>query len=380
MDSLYDGNETDAQIADALVIAKAAASANESLTSTVTQQGNEIIAQASKITDLEVELTDVNGVVVSNGTAIENLKTTTTQQGNTVVSQGVAITSLTNRVTNAETGITANASAISTTNTNVSLIDGKLTTTANKVDGIFVQVNPVLAGDSSGLAGDDTLLVGVWSEQSARIEDGVATGQRIDGLQAVVNSNAASIINEAAVRANADSALATQQSTTQASVDGLTTSVQQTSSALSTLDGKTQAMWSVKLQVNAQGQYVTAGVGLGLENTPGGLQSTFLVNADTFAVVNGVNATVTNPFTVTGGQVFIKDAIIGNGSITNAKIGSFIQSDNYVAGVSGWAITKSGYFEMNGVGSGYKTLIYGNGVYITNTTTGVTVVELGVLS
>lgn len=378
LDSLYDGNETDAQIADALVIAKAAASANESLTSTVTQQGNEIIAQASKITDLEVELTDVNGVVVSNGTAIENLKTTTTQQGNTVVSQGVAITSLTNRVTNAETGITANATAISTTNTNVSLIDGKLTTTANKVDGIFVQVNPVLAGDSAGLAGDDTLLVGVWSEQSARIEDGIATGQRIDGLQAVVNSNAASIVNEAAVRANADSALATQQSTTQASVDGLTTSVQQTSSALSTLDGKTQAMWSVKLQVNAQGQYVTAGVGLGLENTPGGLQSTFLVNANTFAVVNGVNTTTTAPFIVSGGQVFIKDALIGNGSITNAKIGSVIQSDNYVANTTGWKLDKAGNFEINGNVAGQGKLTITNQLVSVYDAAGVLRVRMGI--
>ena len=116
-------------------------------------------------------------------------------------------------------------------------------------------------------------------------------------------------------------------------------------------------MWAVKLQVNAQGQYVAAGIGLGIENGPAGLQSTFLVQADKFAVINGTNATVTNPFTVTGGQVFIKDAIIGNGSITNAKIGGAIQSDDYVANTTGWQLPKTGPWQLNGSsGGGRMTL------------------------
>jgi hypothetical protein len=38
-----------------------------------------------------------------------------------------------------------------------------------------------------------------------------------------------------------------------------------------------------------------------------------------------------------------------NGSITNAKIGSFIRSDNYVAAFSGWTIDKSGYAEFQNI-------------------------------
>jgi hypothetical protein len=41
--------------------------------------------------------------------------------------------------------------------------------------------------------------------------------------------------------------------------------------------------------------------GEGIENGPGGLQSNFLVSADTFAVVNGINDTLASPFAVTGG-------------------------------------------------------------------------------
>ena len=217
-------------------------------------------------------------------------------------------------------GLSAQATAISSLNTRVTNNEGEISAQATKLDGVYVQVNPDQAGDTTGYAGSSETLVGVWSEQSARIEDGVAIGQRIDTVQVQVNDNSAS--------------------------------VQEVSTAQIAADGKAAASWSVKLQINSQGQYVTAGIGLGLENTPGGLQSTFLVNADTFAVVNGIDTTLTTPFVVSGGQVFIKDAVIANGSITNAKIGQVIQSDNYVFNTSGWAINKTGGFEMNGAGTG----------------------------
>ncbi|WP_139148150.1 phage tail tip fiber protein, partial [Pseudomonas aeruginosa] len=54
------------------------------------------------------------------------------------------------------------------------------------------------------------------------------------------------------------------------------------------------------------------------------------------------------PVSIVGGQMFINNAMIQDGSITNAKIGSSIQSDNYVAGQTGWRLTKSGQFEING--------------------------------
>ncbi|EBV1694366.1 hypothetical protein DNZ26_24710, partial [Salmonella enterica subsp. enterica serovar Newport] len=47
-------------------------------------------------------------------------------------------------------------------------------------------------------------------------------------------------------------------------------------------------------------------------------------------------------------QVFISDAFIQNGSITNAKIGNFIQSNNFVAGSAGWRIDKNGNAELHG--------------------------------
>lgn len=127
------------------------------------------------------------------------------------------------------------------------------------------------------------------------------------------------------------------------------------------------------MQVNSNGQYVAAGIGLGIEqNADGLLQSQFLVSADRFAVVNTLaGGGLTTPFVVSNGQVFMRSAMIEDGTITNAKIGNSIQSNNYVAGVSGWRLSFDGTFEMNGNIEGVGTMmltntflkfIYANGV------------------
>jgi predicted phage tail protein len=193
----------------------------------------------------------------------------------------------------------------------------QLTAQAIKLDGVYVQVNPALAGDTGGYAGSDQVYAGVWSEQSARFEDGIATAKRIDSVQADVNQTSAA--------------------------------VQTTSQAVATLDGKASTMWSVKMQITAGGQYVAAGIGLGIENTGAGLQSQFLVAADRFAIVNSIaGGAVSVPFAVQGGQVFMKSAFIEDGGITNAKIGGALQSLDYIPATQGWMLPRTGAWEMNG--------------------------------
>ncbi|VVO68614.1 hypothetical protein PS865_01201 [Pseudomonas fluorescens] len=207
----------------------------------------------------------------------------------------------------------------------------QLNAQAAKLDGVYVQVNPSLAGDTSGFAGSDQVYVGVWSEQSARLEDGIATAKSIETVRAEVNQNSAT--------------------------------VQTVSQSVATLDGKVSTSWSVKMQVTSDGKYVAAGVGLGIENGPAGLQSQFLVSADRFAIVNTIaGGAISVPFAVQGGQVFMNSAFIQDASIGNAKIGFFIQSDNYIAGVQGWRIDKAGNFELNSpLGGGARQTINNNG-------------------
>lgn len=130
--------------------------------------------------------------------------------------------------------------------------------------------------------------------------------------------------------------------------------VQVVSQAQADTDGKLSTMYSVKMQVNADGQLVTAGIGLGIEeNEEGIIQSQFLVSADRFSVVSTLAGGQTfTPFTVEGGQVFMRAAFIQDGSITMLKIGQALQSDNYVAGVQGWRLDKAGNLEFNGPAPG----------------------------
>lgn len=170
----------------------------------------------------------------------------------------------------------------------------------------------------------------------------------------------AAYANEIVVRATQDQALASATATLQASISGNTAAVQQISQAQVSTDGKLAAMWSVKLQVTADGQYVAAGAGAGIENTPGGLQSYFLVSADRFAVLGSMaGGAASVPFAVQNGQVFMNSAFIQNGSITSLKVGD-LQSNDYVANTSGWLMPKTGAWQLNGSMSDGRRSTYEN--------------------
>ena len=343
----------------------ATSSALASLDSTVTQQGTTLTSQGNSITRLNNSLTTTNGNVTAAQNAANAANTLAGGKGKVIVQTGVPVAAdqLTQNLWIDITGgantpkrwtgsawaavtdkvavdaaaaaasalsvanTKADASAVSSLTTRVTSTETQISAQADKLDGIYVQVNPVLAGDTTGYAGSTGSFVGIWSEQSARIEDGMVIGRRVDSVE---------------VAANQGLDLALQSSA----------AVQQISQAQIAADGRVSASWQVKLQVNAQGQYVAAGVGLGIENGPAGLQSTFLVSADTFAVVNGINGALSSPFAVTGGQVFIRSAFIQDLSVSFGKIADNIQSDNYVANSTGWKLSKSGGMELNSTVAG----------------------------
>ena len=210
-------------------------------------------------------------------------------------------------------------------NNRIQSVSGEVDAVSEKVDGVFAQVNPPLAGETEGYAGSTQAFVGVWSLQSAVIEGDVATGKLVETVQAEMGKNSAAI--------------------------------QQVSQAQVALDGKASTMWSVKMQIDSNGRYIAAGIGLGIENGPAGLQSQFLVSADRFAVVNGLGGSPSSPFVVQNGQTFISSLFVADGTITNAKIGSYISSTNYIAGQQGWILNKDGTLEINGIVPGQGRLV-----------------------
>src|SRR5699024_10528749 len=106
----------------------------------------------------------------------------------------------------------------------------------------------------------------------------------------------------------------------------------------------------VKLGLKYNGVEYSAGMSMALVGSGAGVKSQFSFDANRFAISNGIGSGSGHwalHFVVESNQVFILSAVMKDGSITNAKIGNRIQSNNYVQGSDGWAIDKSGTAELN---------------------------------
>ncbi len=142
------------------------------------------------------------------------------------------------------------------------------------------------------------------------------------------------------------------------------------------------AMYTIKTQLTVDGKPYMAGIGVGVENNDGIITSQVLIAASRFAVVDPNTGETVYPFVIQDGQVFINEAFIGSATIQNALIGATLES---VAqdGQGNPLISlnfQTGVFTFNGIGEGYKVQVKNTGMYVTDTSTNVVVVELGKLS
>ncbi|CAN7615007.1 DUF1983 domain-containing protein [Caballeronia sp. LjRoot34] len=200
------------------------------------------------------------------------------------------------------------------------------------------------------------LTAAVRTETTARVDADSALASQVTTVQANVDANTALIQNEATARADADSAQATQISTVQASVTGLSAAVQTNANSYADLSGKVSASYSIKTQITANGRTYIAGIGVGTDNNGGIIESQVLFSASRVAIIDPNGSAVTAPFVVQGGQVFMSQALIGTGWITNLMIGDIIQST--ALGANGqplWILNKNSGITFNGanIGSGY---------------------------
>ncbi|MDN7970683.1 host specificity protein J [Burkholderia multivorans] len=231
-------------------------------------------------------------------------------------------------------------------------------------------ITPPMAGDAEEYAGDDTMYAGVWSLQSAIAEGDMAVAQKVETVAAQMTTAtatlSAAVQTEAKARVDADSAMAQQITTVQAKANENAAAVQTVAQSYADLNGRVSASYQIKTQITSDGRTYIAGIGVGVDNNNGIIESQVLVSAQRFAVVDPNNGgSMIVPFVVQGGQVFIRQALIGAGWITNAMIGSYIQSDNYIAGRQGWRLDKSGWFEINAAdGSGNRLVLDGSSVRV----------------
>ncbi|MCK7450344.1 host specificity protein J [Enterobacter chengduensis] len=184
-----------------------------------------------------------------------------------------------------------------------------------------------------------------------------ATARALLSLQTSVNGNTASINSLSQTVSNYQQTTATQINAITATINGNTAAITTNAQAIANVNGQLSAMYNIKVGVTSNGQYYAAGMGIGVENTPSGMQSQVIFLADRFAVTTAAGNSVALPFVIQNGQTFIRASFIQDGTIENAKIGNYIQSNNYVAGSAGWKLDKGGTFEINGVGGGGRMLI-----------------------
>ncbi|HGY9633640.1 TPA: DUF1983 domain-containing protein [Pseudomonas putida] len=266
----------------------------------------------------------------ADASALQALNSTVTSQGTTLTSQGQSLLSLTNRMTDAEGVNSAQATAISQMDTTVKQQGTAITAQASRLDGLYVQVNPEMEGDSTGLAGATGGLVGVWTEQSARIEDGIAIGRQVETVQAQMGQTNAS--------------------------------VQQVSEVVAGVDGKVSAMSSWKTETNANGKRVATGIIQGSDGSVGEI----LLSADRVAIINGLNGPEASLFVFQDGQLFLNSALINQAFIQSLVVGMTLRSQ--AVNAQGLPLIEinlaSGSFTVRGQDANGSTLLNNGGLYV----------------
>ena len=112
----------------------------------------------------------------------------------------------------------------------------------------------------------------------------------------------------------------------------------------------TGVQYGISLGLKYNGQTYSSGMSMELVGTGDNVRSQFIFDANRFAISNGIGSGSGQwqlPFVVENGNVIIQSAVIGDGSITNAKIGEWLQSNNFVSGSQGWGVNKSGTSEFH---------------------------------
>ncbi|WP_150317616.1 host specificity protein J [Enterobacter hormaechei] len=327
----------------------------------IKQANDELEQQAQKIAQNAQDIGKVQTSVTNLSSTVGDVSSSLNELEQTVAT---ADTALGQRIDNISVSVDGMTGGVK--NSAIAIIQGNLAQVAARKT-----LSASVAGNSAQLDRIDEVIV---SEKEA-------TARSLLSLQTDVNGNKASINSLNQTFSDYQQATATQINGITATINGHTSAITTNAQAIANVNGDLKAMYSIKVGLSSNGQLYAAGMGIGVENTPSGMQSQVIFLADRFAVTHQAGATVTLPFVIQNGQTIIRDTVIGDGTIGNAKIGSYIQSSTWDGtGNVGWHINKSGYATFNNVtvrgsiyatngnfsfnGSGNTTVINGNGITI----------------
>lgn len=191
---------------------------------------------------------------------------------------------------------------------------------------------------------------GVDMNLEGQLQNALANHGTVEHQYAQYGEVRADILVVKTTIADVDKSLAELSTQVQAQYNETTAALNQKLTAQVTDNGTAKAFYTLNLGIKRGEQLYNTGFAMGIEpDGSGGYKSTTVFAADQFGIYSGSDpGNYQAAFFVLNGQVFIRSAFIQNGSIDNAKIGNFIQSNNFVAGVSGWQWNKDGTMQNYG--------------------------------
>ncbi|MDF7321408.1 host specificity protein J [Proteus mirabilis] len=191
---------------------------------------------------------------------------------------------------------------------------------------------------------------GITQLQQLRVYDNEAWAQDIKRVYASIGENAAEIKHAQNSIVDLDKAFSEDRTRVQARFNEQEGMIEEKMKATFEQSGDGVVTHSINITIKHDGvSYNAAGQVISAQVKNGKLESFIGYNANNFAWYNPVNGKMELFMHAKNGQLFIRDLFIEDGSITNAKIGNVIQSNNYVAGKSGWIINKNGFAEFQNI-------------------------------
>ncbi|MDU1433890.1 MAG: host specificity protein J [Citrobacter freundii] len=205
-----------------------------------------------------------------------------------------------------------------------------------------------IADDFLTSADGDRLTSDIDTNLEAALQNALANHGTVEHQWAQYGEVRADILVVKTTIAQVDKAMAEMSTQVQAQFNDVTAALEDKLTAVVDATGAS-AIYTLKTGVRINGVMYNAGMSIAVLAEAGKPVVTRVgFNANQFVLMSGSGNTQYSPFAVVNGQVFISDAFIQDGSITNAKIGNFIQSNNFVAGSAGWSIDKNGNAELHG--------------------------------
>ncbi|SFF37756.1 Fibronectin type III protein, partial [Phytobacter palmae] len=307
-------------------------------------------------TETEARVTDVTRLEAKTDQNAAQVTQLTQALADETQARATAVNTLTAQTEETTANVTQLTQAVSTLDSSTaSRFDELSGKTANAAGGVQ---NTAVALIQETLAQVNTRMTlsaqygansaGIQRVDNVMVDASKAVAESLKTLDATAGGNA-NITDFAKTMSDFTQTSATRINSLSVTVNGQAAAITTNAQAVADINGNLNAMYSIKVGVDVNGVQYAAGMGLGVQNTPNGMQSQVIFLADRFAVMSQAGAAVTLPFVIQNGQTFIRDTFIQDGTITNAKIGAYIQSNNYVAGSVGWRIGKDGSSEFSNV-------------------------------